>query len=164
MDSSVLEAVKQAVNSPLLETSIEGAENLLINTSGKVNIISLNEAISYVRELAGSKVNIIWGTVTQENYDEGKIVVTLIATGMSKEKENQAAIKRQTLMQNQSVMEKSPMMQNQALMEKSSIIQRTMVPEPKLYDIKLAVPKKEQEIVIPPFLQEMAKRGVTRMK
>ena len=164
VDSSVLEAVKQAVNSPLLETSIEGAENLLINTSGKVNIISLNEAISYVRELAGSKVNIIWGTVTQENYDEGKIVVTLIATGMSKEKENQAAIKRQTLMQNQSVMEKSPMMQNQALMEKSSIIQRTMVPEPKLYDIKLAVPKKEQEIVIPPFLQEMAKRGVTRMK
>lgn len=83
-DSSVLEAVKQAVNSPLLETSIEGAENILINTSGKVNIVCLNEAISYVRELAGAKVNIIWGTVTQQDYDVDKIVVTLIATGMSK--------------------------------------------------------------------------------
>lgn len=83
-ECSVLEAVKQAVNSPLLETSIEGAQNLLINTSGRVNVIALNEAICYVRELAGNKVNIIWGTVTQENYDESKIVVTLIATGMSK--------------------------------------------------------------------------------
>jgi cell division GTPase FtsZ len=37
-----------------------------------------------VRELAGAKVNIIWGTVTQQDYDVDKIVVTLIATGMSK--------------------------------------------------------------------------------
>lgn len=82
----VLEAVKQAVNSPLLDTNIEGAENILINTSGKVDIISLNAAISYVREIAGDKVNIIWGTVAEENFDEEKIVVTLIATGMSKNK------------------------------------------------------------------------------
>lgn len=86
VDCSLLEAVKQAVNSPLLDTSIEGAENLLINTSGKVNIVALNEAINYVRELAGNKVNIIWGTVTGENYDKEKIVVTLIATGMSNKK------------------------------------------------------------------------------
>ena len=143
VDSSVLEAVKQAVNSPLLETSIEGAENLLINTSGKVNIVSLNEAISYVRELAGSKVNIIWGTVTQKNYDEGKIVVTLIATGMSTEKEKPVTtVKTET--------------QNR--------VQKSVIPEPRLYDIKMAVPQKEREIVIPPFLQEAAKRGVTRIK
>lgn len=86
VDCSVLEAVKQAVNSPLLETSIEGAENLLINTSGKVNVVALNEAITYVRELAGENVNIIWGTVTEEDFNEDKIVVTLIATGMSKPK------------------------------------------------------------------------------
>lgn len=94
VDCSLLEAVKQAVNSPLLETSIEGAENLLINTSGKVNIVSLNEAISYVRELAGSKVNIIWGTVRQDNHSEDKIVVTLIATGMSIEKKSSVEISK----------------------------------------------------------------------
>ena len=85
-DCPVLEAVKQAVNSPLLETTIEGAENILINTSGKVDILALSAAINYVKELAGEKVNIIWGTVTDKNFDEEKIVVTLIATGMSKYK------------------------------------------------------------------------------
>lgn len=81
-DTSIVEAVKQAINSPLLNVSIAGATNLLINTCGKVNIVTLNEAISYVREMAGERVNIIWGTVSAEEFDEEKIVVTLIATGM----------------------------------------------------------------------------------
>lgn len=87
-DCSILDAVKQAVNSPLLDTSIEGAENILLNTSGKVDIMALSTAVNYVRELAGSKVNIIWGTVMEDNFDSEKIVVTLIATGMSKNKED----------------------------------------------------------------------------
>ena len=65
-----------------MDTSIQGASNLLINTCGKVNIVDLNEAISHVRELAGDHVNIIWGTVSAADFDEEKIVVTLIATGM----------------------------------------------------------------------------------
>ena len=134
VDCSILEAVKQAVNSPLLETSIEGAENLLINTSGKVNIMSLNEAISYVRELAGSKVNIIWGTVTQENYDEEKIVVTLIATGMAKEKEKPAFVAKTTT-------------------------QTVVSIEPKHMNVRPVVPKQEIEVVIPPFLQEATRKG-----
>ena len=80
--TSLLEAVKQAINSPLLDVSIVGATNLLINTCGKINLITLNEAINYVRELVGGKVNVIWGTVANEAFDEDKIVVTLIATGM----------------------------------------------------------------------------------
>ena len=124
VECSVLEAVKQAVNSPLLDTTIEGAENLLINTSGKVNIMALNEAISYVRELAGSKVNIIWGTVTQKDYDEDKIVVTLIATGMSKEA------------------------------EVPKIVPKYTEAELKIQDYKQPVAKKEMELVIPSFLQE----------
>jgi len=82
-ESSVVEAVKQAINSPLLETSIEGAENILINTSGKVNVVALNEAIGYVRGIVGSQVNILWGTVAAKGQEDDKIVVTLIATGMS---------------------------------------------------------------------------------
>lgn len=81
-EKTIIDAVKQAVNSPLLDTSIAGAQNLLINTSGRVNILALNEAVEYVRELAGSKVNIIWGTVTNPDADKDEIVVTIIATGM----------------------------------------------------------------------------------
>ena len=139
VECSVLEAVKQAINSPLLETSIEGAENLLINTSGKVNIVALNEAINYVRELAGSKVNIIWGTVTKENYDKDKIVVTLIATGMPSKEEMP-----------QKTVTKSP-----------KVMPKQTNGESVVWDYKRPTPKKEIELVIPSFLQEAGRqRGI----
>lgn len=81
-DESVLEAVKMAINSPLLDTNIAGATNLLVNSSGRVSIVALNEAISYIREIAGENVNIIWGNVKADDFDYEKIVVTIIATGM----------------------------------------------------------------------------------
>lgn len=81
-DVSILEAVKQAVNSPLLDTSIAGAEMILLNTSGNVTLLALNEAASYLRELAGENVNIIWGTVSEKDNIADNITVTLIATGM----------------------------------------------------------------------------------
>ena len=84
--SSITEAVNQAINSPLLETSISGATNILINTSGHIDLFELNEAITYVRELAGPDSQIIWGTVTDAAAETDKIVVTLIATGMDEKK------------------------------------------------------------------------------
>lgn len=82
---SLMDAVKQAVNSPLLTTTIKDAENILLNTSGNVNLLELNEAVNYIRDLAGEDVNIIWGTVSGDVFDQNKIVVTLIATGMPSE-------------------------------------------------------------------------------
>lgn len=82
----MMEAVKRAVNSPLLTTSIEGAANILVNVSGKVDVFGLNEAVNYIRELAGEQVNIIWGTVKGKEAKDDTIVVTLIATGMPEEK------------------------------------------------------------------------------
>jgi len=148
IEGSILDAVKQAINSPLLDTTIEGAENLLINTSGKVNINSLNEAIGYVRELAGSKVNIIWGTVTDANMEEDQVVVTLIATGMPdiEQQLNQNAV------QNAVKMFGSTARKNQAVLKTDSAEQI----EVKEYRTEM---KKESEIVIPPFL-----RGINQWK
>lgn len=87
-ESSILEAVKQAIKSPLLETSIEGAEMILLNTSGDVTLAALNEAASYVREIAGENVNVIWGTVDDVENPEDTITVTLIATGMPEEQKS----------------------------------------------------------------------------
>lgn len=148
IEGSILDAVKQAINSPLLDTTIEGAENLLINTSGKVNINSLNEAIGYVRELAGSKVNIIWGTVTDANMGEDQVVVTLIATGMPdiEQQLNQNAV------QNAVKMFGSTARKNQAVLKTDSAEQI----EVKEYRTEM---KKESEIVMPPFL-----RGINQWK
>ncbi len=83
--SSILEAVKQAIHSPLLDTSIKGASNVILNSSGRINLLELNEAIAYVRELAGNSVNIIWGTVTDKEKSDDEVIITLIATGMDEE-------------------------------------------------------------------------------
>ena len=82
-DQSALDAVKQAVNSPLLDSSIEGAEILLVNTCGRIDIKSINDAISYLTDLTGKDTKVIWGTVRADNMDEDEIMVTIIATGMT---------------------------------------------------------------------------------
>ena len=65
-DDKAIEAVKQAVTSPLLETTIEGASHVIINISGDISLIEANEAASYVQELAGDNANIIFGAM----YDD----------------------------------------------------------------------------------------------
>ena len=80
-DDKAIEAVKQAVSSPLLETTIEGASHVIINISGDISLIEANDAASYVQELAGDNANIIFGAMYDENaQDEASI--TVIATGL----------------------------------------------------------------------------------
>lgn len=80
-DEKALEAVKQAVSSPLLETNIEGASHVIINISGDISLIEANEAASYVQELAGDDANIIFGAVYDENAQD-EATITVIATGL----------------------------------------------------------------------------------
>ncbi|WP_394522473.1 cell division protein FtsZ [Lacrimispora sp. JR3] len=85
-DEKALEAVKQAVSSPLLETTIEGASHVIINISGDISLIEANEAASYVQEMAGDDANIIFGAMYDENaQDEASI--TVIATGLDMQAE-----------------------------------------------------------------------------
>ena len=80
------EAAKQAIQSPLLETSIEGARGVIINITGGQNL-SLNEintASELIQRSVDPDANIIWGFVIDESLDED-IVITVIATGFEKE-------------------------------------------------------------------------------
>ena len=80
-DDKALEAVKQAVSSPLLETTIEGATHVIINISGDISLMDANDAASYVQEMAGENANIIFGALYDDTYaDEAS--VTVIATGL----------------------------------------------------------------------------------
>jgi len=80
-DDKAIEAVKQAVSSPLLETNIEGASNVIINISGDISLIEANEAASYVQELAGDDANIIFGAMYDDNAQD-EACITVIATGL----------------------------------------------------------------------------------
>lgn len=80
-DDKALDAVKMAVESPLLETTISGASHVIINVSGDITLADANDAASYVQDLAGDEVNIIFGAM----YDDSKsdsCRITVIATGL----------------------------------------------------------------------------------
>ncbi len=80
-DDKAIDAVKQAITSPLLETTIEGATDIIINISGDIGLIEANDAATYVEELAGESANIIFGAMYDDTTpDTAKI--TVIATGL----------------------------------------------------------------------------------
>ena len=80
-DDKALEAVKEAVASPLLETTIQGASNVIVNVSGDITLMDASDAADYVQELAGEGASIIFGAM----YDDAKsdeCTITVIATGL----------------------------------------------------------------------------------
>ncbi len=81
-DEKAMEAVQQAVSSPLLETTIKGATHVIINISGDISLMDANDAASYVQELTGEDANIIFGAMYDDSVaDYARI--TVIATGLT---------------------------------------------------------------------------------
>jgi len=80
-DDKCIEAVQQAITSPLLETTIAGASHVIINISGDISLIEANEAATYVQELAGESANIIFGAMFDESTPD-IASITVIATGL----------------------------------------------------------------------------------
>ena len=80
-DDKAIEAVKLAVASPLLETTINGATHVIINISGDISLMDANDAASYVQDLAGDDANIIFGAKFDESMTD-EATITVIATGL----------------------------------------------------------------------------------
>lgn len=80
-DDKAMEAVQQAVSSPLLETTIQGASHVIINVSGDISLMDANDAASYVQDLAGDDANIIFGAKFDESMTD-EATITVIATGL----------------------------------------------------------------------------------
>lgn len=80
-DDKAIEAVKIAISSPLLESTIEGATDVIINISGDISLIEANDAASYVEELVGENANIIFGAMYDEDSQD-EVSITVIATGI----------------------------------------------------------------------------------
>lgn len=83
-ENRAAEAAKKAISSPLLETSIEGAKGVIMNITGGSNLslFEAGEAADIIKAAADSDVNIIFGSVINENLKD-EIIVTVIATGFS---------------------------------------------------------------------------------
>ena len=80
-DDKALEAVKEAVASPLLETTIQGASNVIVNVSGDITLMDASDAADYVQELAGESASIIFGAMYDDTRSD-ECTITVIATGL----------------------------------------------------------------------------------
>jgi len=87
-EDRAIEAAKQAVSSPLLETSITGATDAIINITGGVNLtlFEAEQAAEVVRSASNNDINTIFGSVINENLTD-EVIVTVIATGFDKAKQ-----------------------------------------------------------------------------
>ena len=81
-EGRAVEAAKQAVSSPLLETSINGATDAIINVTGgsSLTLFEVEEAAEVIRTAANTDINTIFGAVINENLTD-EVIVTVIATG-----------------------------------------------------------------------------------
>ena len=81
-ENRAIEAARAAVSSPLLETSIEGATDAIINITGgkSLTLFEAEDAAEVVREAANTNINTIFGAVINENLND-EVIVTVIATG-----------------------------------------------------------------------------------
>lgn len=81
-DNAAINAAEAAINSPLLETSIQGARGVLLNITGGSNLslFEVTEASQIISEAADDEANIIFGSVIDENLKD-EVRVTVIATG-----------------------------------------------------------------------------------
>lgn len=90
-ENRCLSAAEQAINSPLLEATMEGARGVLLSFAGgsDLGLMEVNEAASLVAEKADPDVNLIWGTIIDDNLGD-EVRVTIIATGFDVEAQNKA--------------------------------------------------------------------------
>ena len=80
-EDKALDAVRMAVESPLLETTIDGATDVIINISGDISLFDTNVASSYITDITGEQVNIILGAMYSD-AEADCCKVTVIATGL----------------------------------------------------------------------------------
>ena len=96
-ENRTAEATKKAISSPLLEVSIDGAEQILLNITGgsDLTLFEAQDASDIVAAAATNDVNIIFGTSINENLGD-EVIVTVIATGIDEEHKSSKKIASRT--------------------------------------------------------------------
>lgn len=89
-ENRAADAAKAAINSPLLELSIDGAKGVLFNVSGcnDLTMLEINEAANIITESIDPNAKVIFGAVVDETIKKGEIQITVVATGFDADKES----------------------------------------------------------------------------
>jgi len=143
-EDKAVEAIKKAMESPLLETTVSGATDIIINFSGDVGIQEVYEAVSYLTEVAGDEANIIFGNVESEDVPDDQVSITIIATGLH----DVSGVPRARSTQKKSQEAGGPTYSGQSIKPASSRQTPEREQSSRSYD------NSDMEIKIPEFLQK----------
>ncbi len=150
-DNRAEKAVKTAIESPLLETSITGATRVLINISGgpELGLNEVYEASEHIYKMVDPEANIIWGAGINESLGDD-VAITVIATGFDQVKNDNIFINKDQHIPE----EKQQKQQQQAEPAKPK---QTQQPQKEFTQIKTPT-YNDSELEIPPFLRNTRKR------
>ncbi len=101
-ENRAADAAKAAINSPLLELSIDGARGVLFNVSGSsdLTMLEINEAANIITEAIDPNAKVIFGAVVDESLKKGEVQITVVATGFDEEKVNESPIDKASRIKN----------------------------------------------------------------
>ena len=164
-ENRIIEAVRQAVSSPLLETTIEGAKSVILNVTGGKDLMlnEISEAAVLVQGIIDESANIIFGaTIDESMVDEVKI--TVIATGFSAEKEVDETISiKQSIPVNRIEKESVPPLLREMetpVIEEEPVKEEPIIIEP-LIEPKPEEPEKKEESKgreLPAFMRKLFRK------
>ncbi|WP_377889341.1 cell division protein FtsZ [Alkalihalobacillus sp. R86527] len=141
------EAAKKAISSPLLETSIDGAKGVLMNITGGSNLslYEVNEAADIVSSASDENVNMIFGSVINEELKD-EILVTVIATGFDENENKKKSVPRPSSQSKQGAPIQQPKHEEE----------ETQQPEPSKFGSR--VEESNETLDIPTFLRNRKRR------
>ncbi|MFA7209012.1 MAG: cell division protein FtsZ [Parcubacteria group bacterium] len=116
-DNRAADAAKAAINSPLLELSIDGAKGVLFNVSGSsdLTMLEINEAANIITESIDPNAKVIFGAVVDEAVKKGEVQITVVATGFDSDRVKESPIERMSriaIAQNRSNVQSAPSITN----------------------------------------------------
>ena len=138
-ENRAAEAAKAAINSPLLELSIDGAKGVLFNVSGSTDLtmLEINEAANIITESIDPNAKVIFGAVVDEAIKKGEVQITVVATGFDIE-EN-----RETLLEKMSRASRVEEKQNEIAIKKEDTSKMTYPSQESTMIIEEKVPPKQ---------------------
>ncbi|MCA0987985.1 cell division protein FtsZ [Guptibacillus algicola] len=141
------EAAKKAISSPLLETSIDGAKGVLMNITGGSNLslYEVNEAADIVSSASDENVNMIFGSVINEELKD-EILVTVIATGFDENENKKKSVPRPSSQSKQGAPIQQPKQEEEEVQQ----------PEPSKFGSR--VEESNETLDIPTFLRNRKRR------
>jgi cell division protein FtsZ len=165
------EAAKLAINSPLLEFSIDGAKGILFNVSGgpDMTMLEINEAANVITESIDPNAKVIFGASVDESAKKGELTITVVAAGFDAEMVNEPLSSMQPVSMSR---ETKPAIEEPMISSSSSfsdeekpkfIIEEKMAPKPKRqinFESKTSTigEEEDEELEIPAFIRRKMKK------